>query len=483
MYRKTVLLVLLFVLVVILSSCSGTQIMAQEIHPSTDVYDGWRLGVQAWTFNRFTFYEAVDKTASLGLGWIEAYPGQPLSKEQPDIRFGHDMPDELRCQVKAKLKESGVKLVNYGVVGLPNDEAQCRKVFSFAKDMGIETICSEPPEEAFGMVDRLCREYRINVAIHNHPKPSKYWHPDKVLEVCQGRSKWIGACVDTGHWMRSGVNPIKGLKKLEGRIISLHFKDLNEFGNLLTHDTVWGTGKANVKELLNELHRQGFVGVFSIEYEHNWEKSLPQIRQCVEYFNKIAGRLKPAGWQDLFAKDLSNAIYKPGSWTLTEGQLTRNGGGSIWTKDKYNDFILDLGFKVAKNSNSGVFIRTGNTTNWLPWVEVQVLDSYGKAEPTKHDCGGIFDILAPSKNVAKQPGRWNRMTITAVANKVNVVLNGEQVIDMDLDLWTEAGKNPDGTDNKFNVAYKDLPRLGHLCFQDHGQDVWYRNIKIKPLQN
>ena len=253
---------------------------------------GWRLGCQAYTFNRFTFFEAIDKVHSLGLHWIEAYPGQKLSPEKPDVTFNHDVPREIRDEVKAKLKESGVTLVNYGVVGLPNDEAECRKVFDFAKEMGIETICSEPPEEAFDLVEKLCEEYKINVALHNHPKPSRYWNPDNVLKVVKGRSKRIGACADTGHWMRSGIDPLEAIKKLEGRIISFHFKDLNEFGVREAHDVPWGTGAGNVKAWLAEVRRQGIKNpVFSVEYEYHWENSLPEIAESVANFDKIAAEL------------------------------------------------------------------------------------------------------------------------------------------------------------------------------------------------
>jgi len=251
---------------------------------------GWRLGCQAYSFNRFTFYEAIDKVAALGLHYIEAYPGQRLSKEHPDIRFDHNLPGELQQQVLDKLSAAHVKLVNYGVVGLPNDEAECRRVFDFAARMGIETIVSEPPEDAFDLLDRLVAEYGINVAIHNHPKPSKYWNPDAVLAVVQGHSDRIGACADTGHWMRSGVNPLEALKKLEGRIISFHFKDLNEFSPD-AHDVPWGTGKANVHALLEEVQRQGIKPVFSIEYEYHWENSLPEIARCVAYFYLVAADL------------------------------------------------------------------------------------------------------------------------------------------------------------------------------------------------
>lgn len=244
---------------------------------------GWRLGCQAYSFNRFTFFEAVDKNASLGLKVIEAYPGQKLSKEKPDVHFGEGMSPEIRGEVKKKLADAGVQLVNFGVTGAS------RKTFDFAKDMGIETIVSEPGLDAFDELDKLCEEFQINLAIHNHPKPSKYWNYQTVLEVSKGRSKRIGACADTGHWMRSGINPLEAVQKLEGRIISFHLKDLNQFGG--GHDVPWGTGKADIKAILAEVRRQQLKAVFSIEYEHNWDNSVPDIAQCVEYFDKVAAEL------------------------------------------------------------------------------------------------------------------------------------------------------------------------------------------------
>jgi len=246
---------------------------------------GWRLGIQAWTFKRFTFFEAVDKTAAMGLKYIEAYPGQPLSKDI-DARMNPDMSAEARQKVKDKLESAGVKLVCFGVTGA-GDEAAWRSLFAFAKDMGVETITSEPAPEQMDLLERLCDEYAINIAIHNHPKESYYWHPDTVLKTIEGRSKRIGACADTGHWMRSRLDPVACLRKLEGRIVSLHFKDLNKQGDD-THDVPWGTGAGNVKAMLEELERQGFKGVFSVEYEHNWANSMPEVRQCVQYFDLIA---------------------------------------------------------------------------------------------------------------------------------------------------------------------------------------------------
>ena len=453
-----------------------------SLHPATDVYEGWRLAVQAWTFNRYTFAEAVEMAASAGLEWIEAYPGQQVWPGVAGVTMGPDLSPAERAAVRRALADAGVRLVNFGVVDLGKDEASCRKVFDFAREMGIETIVAEPPAEMLDLVERLCTEYRIGVALHNHPVPSPYWNPGRVLEVCRGRSAWIGACGDVGHWIRSGIRPIDAIRMLGPRLRTLHFKDLNEFGKKDAHDVVWGSGVAGVDSLLRELHRQSYRGVFSIEYEYNWESSLPEVRACVGAFEAMAGALKPGGWKPLLAADLSNALFAAGSWGMEEGVLTAKGGDDLWTKERYGDFVLDLEFKLDPGTNSGVFLRTGDVKEWLHTaIEVQILDSYGREKITREDCGAIFDCLAPSVNAVRPPGKWNRYTITCSGSRITVVLNGHEVIAMDLDRWTEAHRNPDGTPNKFNSAYKEMPRVGNIGLQYHGHPVWYRNLKIRTL--
>jgi sugar phosphate isomerase/epimerase len=467
-----------------MSAYSGFVEEAMKSHPPTDAYDGWHLAMQAWTFNKYTFADAIEKTASLGLDWIEAFPGQVVSKDHPDWKMDPSMTAEQRAFVKDMLAKAAVRLVNFGVTELTKDEKQCRKVFDFARDMGIQTIVAEPPEESLDMIQGLCKEYNIKVAIHNHPKQSNshYWNPELILKVSKNRAPWIGACADIGHWARSGVRPIDGIKMLKGHIISLHFKDLNEFGKVEAHDVPWGTGISDIKAVLKELHKQKFNGVFSIEYEYNWENSVPEIRKCVDLFNKEVGAFKKGGWTDLLLPDLSDCVYKPNSWTMAEGVLSANGGDDIWTKQKYGNFVLDLEFKLDTATNSGVFLRTGDIKEWLHTaIEVQILDSYGRTQPSREDCGAIFDCLAPTTIAVHKPGEWNHYTITCKDNKIYVVLNGTQIIDMDLNRWTQAHKNPDGTPNKFNNAYKNMPRVGNIGLQYHGHPIWFRNLKIRTI--
>ena len=191
------------------------------------------------------------------------------------------------------------------------------------------------------------------------------------------------------------------------------------------------------------------------------------------------------GWTQLFnGKDITGwRGKKEGGWLVEDGVLTwQKKCGYIWTEKRYGDFTLDLDFKVAPACNSGVFFRTANLRSVVyTGIEMQVADSFGK-RPTKGSCGAVYDCLAPTKTTVKKAGEWNHLTITCKDNKIAIVMNGEQIIDMDLDQWTEAHKNPDGSKNKFPTAYKDMARDGHIGFQDHGRAVWYRNVRIKELK-
>lgn len=250
---------------------------------SKESQQGWRLAVQAWTFHRFTFSDTVAKAKALGVKYLEAVPRHPLSRQDGETLLSHESSLAVLAKARIILDEAGVEMVNYGVVDLGTDEAANRKVFDFAKVMRIQTIISEPEPQALELIDRLANEYGINVAIHNHPKPSRYWDPRTVLVALQGRSRRMGACADVGHWVRSGLDPVESLRLLEGRIISLHFKDLSE-ASPQAHDVPWGAGVSDADAMLRELARQQFQGVFSIEYEHNWDNSVPEIAKCVEYF-------------------------------------------------------------------------------------------------------------------------------------------------------------------------------------------------------
>ena len=246
---------------------------------------GLKLSLQCYTYRQLTFFETVDRAAALGVKYLEIYPGQRL-KPDSQVKMHRTMNEETIAAIKKKLADAGgLQLVAYGVDGIPTDERGARQAFEWAKKMGIKVLVTETKPN--NIHDRLCQEFHIKMALHNHPNS---WPPDEVLKACKDRSQWVGSCSDTGHWMRKDFVPVDALKKLEGRVEHLHFKDLNEFGK--GHDVVWGTGRGNVKGMMTELKRQGYKGYLSIEYEFGDLKHLDaNLPKCVAYFDRIAAEL------------------------------------------------------------------------------------------------------------------------------------------------------------------------------------------------
>lgn len=191
-----------------------------------------------------------------------------------------------------------------------------------------------------------------------------------------------------------------------------------------------------------------------------------------------------AGWPALFNEDFSNAVTKPGDWVFENGVLVAKNHETLWTKKSYANFVLDLEFKVAKEANSGVFLRSGNINDVLAALEIQVHENqdgalYGMV-------GAIYNAQPPSKPMAKPVGEWNHFTITCHDSHVSLIFNGEEVFDANLNDWKEPFLNPDGTKNKFAKALKDFSRNGPIGLQGlHGAaqaPVWYRNLRINETK-
>lgn len=253
---------------------------------------GWQLSGQLYTYRRFSFYEALPMIDALGMKHVEPCFFLALDKERPKLRTNDDLSPELRAEMKAKLAARGMSMTTY-YANLTTDADAARKVFAFAKEMGVRSIVSEPPAEAFDMLEALCNEFEINLAIHNHPKRDNYalWEPAAVLQLVDKRGKRIGACADTGHWVRSGLKPVECLKQLEGRIVSMHLKDVGEWNNPKARDVPLGTGLADYGAVLKELHRQRYQGVMGIEYEHDSPQLQEDVAACVAFVEQTAGQL------------------------------------------------------------------------------------------------------------------------------------------------------------------------------------------------
>ncbi len=273
---------------------------------------GFAVGVQAWTFNKLTVFETIEKTAAAGAKVIEFFPGQKLSTEEPTILFGHapmrgedrkNATDKLDAaatkevwdKVKVKLKEQGITPVAYGVVAISKDPAEARSVFEFAKYFGIRVLNTESVD-AMDTFEPLVKEYDIKVGFHDHPKRPdnpdyRMWDPNYILEITKDRDARIGSCADIGHWVTSGLNALDCVKLLKGRIVSSHMKDRNAplpSGK----DVVWGTGVNDVAALFDEFRAQGFEGPISAELENVLSNDFDAAKKCLDFMREYGAQKK-----------------------------------------------------------------------------------------------------------------------------------------------------------------------------------------------
>lgn len=199
-------------------------------------------------------------------------------------------------------------------------------------------------------------------------------------------------------------------------------------------------------------------------------------------------------------KSLAPFELAPGSWEIDKdgsvvcrmqktkdknGKERIRGMGYLWTKEKFSDFELSLEYKLSPGANSGIFYRTDKDNPVHGGFEIQLMDNEGfqkksnKVLPPRKLNASFYDGVAPKGDYSKPVGQWNRCKLVCRGPEVSFRLNGKLAFEINLDDWKEAGKNPDGSENKFKTALKDLPRKGRIGFQNHGQVVWFRNVSIE----
>ncbi len=266
--------------------CSGEFLSADELWSQGTPHAeklGWRVGCQLYSFHTKSFEEAVKMNARLGLKTAEGYPGHLIA---PNKRLTVDLSAEDKKTVKKILADNGVKLTGYGVGGCD------RKFFDFAKEMGVEYLTCEPKPEskAYDELDKLVAEYDIKISVHNHPKPSPYWNYETEVKIFKDHDPRIGACIDSNHFIRSGLDPLQAIRALKGRIMSFHFGDIRRNGSGLL-EVPLGTGIGAVADQLIELKKQGFKGCFAFENERNPGENLSDISASVKFFERVAEKL------------------------------------------------------------------------------------------------------------------------------------------------------------------------------------------------
>jgi sugar phosphate isomerase/epimerase len=252
---------------------------------------GWRVSVQHYTYRRFPLFEALDKAAAAGLRHIEVRSNLKLDSNRPGMNADENMPDNARKELKARLTDHGLSVPSV-FADFNGDPDQAKRIFEFWKGFGAEIIVAEPLKELIGVLEELCEEYMMRLALHNHQKgQSKYWSPEIVLEICANHGERIGACADGGQWARSDLDPAECLRKLQGRIIAFHLKDVLKKGDLNSRNTVIGEGQADCANTLKELKRLGYQGLITIDFEHDTPALQEDMARNIAFVEEQARQL------------------------------------------------------------------------------------------------------------------------------------------------------------------------------------------------
>ena len=238
----------------------------------------WKLGLQCWTFNHKSLMETADYCQLQGIQYLEIYPGQRIGGDF-DGKVIHTMSPEVRERLLVELAKREVELVSYGVVNARNEEGW-DQIFSFCKAMGIETVISESGQ--MKTIDAMTKKYGISLGIHNHEHPT----PDEVEDRLKGLGAGVGIAPDNGHWHRYNRDPIESLKRFEGRVKSIHLKDVNARGKQ-GKDVPFGTGNTPVKAILDHLDAVDYRGPIIIEYESGNEEQ--DAKKCYDYLVSYIG--------------------------------------------------------------------------------------------------------------------------------------------------------------------------------------------------
>ncbi|MFT4023891.1 MAG: sugar phosphate isomerase/epimerase [Flavihumibacter sp.] len=242
----------------------------------------FKVGVQLWTFHDVDFTTAMEKAHAAGLDRVQAFPGQKLGGGRAGA-MGAGMTLEDVIYVTSLAKKLGITIDSYGVAGAKGKD-EWEGIFKILSKLRVPLLTAEPAQADLDVVDQLAGKYGIRVAIHNHPDPSPYWEPSKLLEVMKTH-KNIGACADLGHWVRSGLKADSCLALYGNRVWNVHFKDVPRMEKE-AEDVMPGAGIIQLPAVFDILRRNGFNGTLTIEYETKWGQNDGDVKEMAAWLRK-----------------------------------------------------------------------------------------------------------------------------------------------------------------------------------------------------
>jgi sugar phosphate isomerase/epimerase len=244
-----------------------------------DRFAGFNVGLQSYTLRNFKVEQALQEIHKMGLHGVEMF----------NAHFNSKSSDADIAAMKSAAEGLGIKITGHGVNPFTKDHEANRAWFEFARKAGIRNLSADPTEDAFDSLDKLCEEYQIRIAIHNHGPGARYDKISDVLTAIKGHHPLIGACADLGHYIRSAEDPVRAIHLFEGRLYGIHLKDFAEQKSR-TKGVILGKGHLDVVGVFKALRKVNFPadGCLSLEYEENPKDPLAEVNECLAVASEAA---------------------------------------------------------------------------------------------------------------------------------------------------------------------------------------------------
>jgi inosose dehydratase len=261
----------------VLASAMPLPAFAAATKPVTEPFHGLKLGIASYTFRKFSLDQAIAMTKQSGLKYINL----------KDTHLALTSTAAECAVAAAKIKEAGLTLMGGGVIYLKKDERQIRGTFEYARNAGMPMIVCSPEPDALDIVEGMAKEFDLRVAIHNHgTTDKKYPSPLDVLKMVEQRDAHMGICMDVGHTVRLGEDPVSVISQCSQRLYDFHVKDITQ-PNAKGSDTEVGKGVIDIVGVFKALVAMKFAGHIGLEYEANADAPLPGVMESVAYMRGV----------------------------------------------------------------------------------------------------------------------------------------------------------------------------------------------------
>lgn len=256
-----------------LTSAGG---FASPSSPARSLETNLKLGLASYTLRKFTLEQVIDISKRLGLSAVALKSmHMPLESSAEEIR-----------QMADKVRNAGLKLYGAGVIYMKTKE-EAETAFNYAKDAGLEMIVGVPNYELLPQVNELVKKHDIKLAIHNHgPGDDLYSSPNDVHNKIKDLDKRIGFCIDIGHVVRIGQDPVPMLEKYKARLYDMHMKDVSKAESDGSSVEI-GRGVIDIPAVVKTLKKINYQGTVAIEYEKDGDDPVPGLAESIGYLRGV----------------------------------------------------------------------------------------------------------------------------------------------------------------------------------------------------